>query len=138
VRVRRDVKIERISRVPLFAHCSKRELAAIAQAADEVSVDAGRELTREGASGREFVVIVDGAAEVRRRGRKVNELGPGEFLGEISLITRIPRTATVTTTAPSTLLVLTDGAFRELLRLHPAIQGKVLTSLAERLAPEAV
>ncbi len=134
--LRKDAKIELIGRVPLFERCSKRELAEIASLADELSLPAGRKLAAEGASGHEFVVIVEGAAEVKRRGRVVNRLGRGDFLGEIALVTGQKRTATVTTTEPSRLLVLTAPAFRTLLRDQPSLQLKVLDALAERLQTE--
>ena len=131
--LRKDAKIELIKRVPLFEDCSKAELRQIAETADEVDVPAGALLTKEGASGKEFVVIIDGAAEVRRRGRKINELGSGDFLGEIALISGAPRTATVKTTEPTRALVLTAQAFRSLMRRVPSIQLKVLAALARRI-----
>jgi CRP-like cAMP-binding protein len=134
--LRKDAKVQLLSRVPLFAECSKNELRQIAEVADEVEVPAGYELTKEGASGREFVVIVEGAADVRRRGRKVNALADGDFLGEIALVSRGPRTATVRTTEPTHALVITAPAFRSLLRKTPSMQWKVLEALAERLPPE--
>jgi CRP-like cAMP-binding protein len=132
----KDTKVALIAAVPLFADCSRRELRELAETADEVVVPAGYALTKEGASGREFVIIVDGAAEVVRRGRKINTLGSGDFLGEIALISRGPRTATVRTTVPTHALVITASAFRALLRRIPSIQIKVLQALAERLPPE--
>jgi CRP-like cAMP-binding protein len=134
--LRKNAKIELIARVPLFERCSKRELAEIASLADELALPAGRKLAAEGAAGHEFVVIVEGAAEVRRRGRLLNRLGAGDFLGEIALVTGQKRTATVTTTEPSRLLVLTAPSFRSLLRDHPSLQLKVLDALAERLPTE--
>ena len=131
--LRKDAKVELIKRVPLFADCSKNELRQIAETADEIDLPAGTMLTKEGASGKEFVVIVDGAAEVRRRGRKINELGSGDFLGEIALISGAPRTATVKTTEPTRALVLTAPAFRSLMRRVPSIQLKVLAALARRI-----
>lgn len=135
--LRKNAKLELLKRVPLFADCSKRELETVAAIADELTMPAGRELTKEGARGAEFVVLAEGAADVRRRGRKVNTLGSGDFLGEIALITGTPRTATVTTTAPSRVLVMTAPAFRRLLRDSPSLQLKVLDALARRLPPEA-
>ena len=132
----KDTKVALIAAVPLFADCSRRELRELAETADEVVVPAGYALTKEGASGREFVIIVDGAAEVVRRGRKINALRSGDFLGEIALISRGPRTATVRTTVPTHALVITASAFRGLLRRIPSIQIKVLQALAERLPPE--
>jgi CRP-like cAMP-binding protein len=136
VMLAKDRKVAVLAGVPLFADCSRRELRAVAEAVDEVVVPAGTLLTKEGASGREFVVIVDGAAEVRRRGRKVNDLGSGDFLGEIALVSRGPRTATVRTTQPTHALVITAASFRALLRRTPSMQWKVMEALAERLPGE--
>jgi CRP/FNR family cyclic AMP-dependent transcriptional regulator len=133
----RDAKVDAMQRVPLFARCSKRELRELARAADEIMVPAGRKLTREGASGREFIVLIAGAADVRRNGRRLRTLGPGDFLGEIALLTGAPRTATVTTTAESRLLVLTDRAFKEARRRLPSVDSSLLQALAERLPPDA-
>lgn len=134
--LRKNAKIELIARVPLFERCSKRELQEVAAIADELSVRADRNLTKEGETGREFLVLVDGAAEVRQRGRLVNRLGAGDFLGEIALITGAPRTATVKTTAPTQLLAITARDFKTLLRRVPSIQLKVIEALAERLPQE--
>ena len=135
MRTRRDSKIELLRAVPLFSRCSARELQSIASIADEVEVKEGKELTREGERGREFFVILEGQADVRRKSRKVNTLGPGEFLGEIALLTHVPRTATVAATTPMRALVITGPDFRSLLRRTPTIQIKVLEALAQRLAP---
>jgi CRP-like cAMP-binding protein len=134
--LRKNAKTELLKRVPLFGRCSKRELEEIASLADELDMPQGRMLTRQGATGREFVVIVEGAAEVKRNGRKINSLGEGDFLGEIALVTGAPRTATVTTTASSRLLVINASAFRQLMRDVPSIQLKVLEALAERVPDE--
>jgi len=120
--------------VPLFCRLSKGELARIAQLADEVDLPAGKTLTKEGTHGREFFVLLEGSAEVRRNGQPIATMRGGDFLGEIALVTDVPRTATVTTTTPVHALVITDRAFRELLRDSPAIQGKVLEAVASRLA----
>jgi CRP/FNR family transcriptional regulator, cyclic AMP receptor protein len=134
--LRKDVKIQMISRVPLFAGCSKNELRQVASLADEIDLPAGMQLTKEGSSGKEFVVIVDGGADVHRRGKKLRSLGSGDFLGEIALVTGAPRTATVTTTAPTRALVIAAPSFRALLRNTPSMQLKVLDALASRLPPE--
>ena len=131
--LRKNAKIELIKHVPLFGGLSKRELDEVAAIADELALDAGSELTHEGAAGHEFLVLVEGTADVRRKGRKVNTLGSGDFLGEIALITGVPRTATVTTTAPARMLVITARDFKSLLRRTPSIQLKVLEALASRL-----
>jgi CRP-like cAMP-binding protein len=135
MRLAHNAKIDHIRKVPLFARCSKKELAEVAKLADEIDFGPGRVLTKEGSSGREFFVIFDGEAEVERKGKKVAALGPGDFFGEIALIARTPRTATVTSTTPISLLVITAQSFRTLLDHQPAIAAKVLAALAERLAP---
>jgi len=134
--LRKDAKVELLQRVPLFERCSKRELQEIAGLADELDVPAGRTLTTEGRTGYEFVVIVEGSASVKRKGRTINTLRSGDFLGEIALVTGTPRTATVSTTSQSRVLVLTARDFRRLLRDTPAIQLKVLEALAARLPDE--
>jgi CRP-like cAMP-binding protein len=134
--LRKNAKVELLKRVPLFESCSKRELGELAGLADELTLPKGRELTREGASGKEFVVIVEGTADVRRKGRKVASMHSGDFLGEIALVTGTPRTATVTTTTPVRVLVITAPAFRSLLRRMPSLQLKVLETLAARLPDE--
>jgi CRP/FNR family cyclic AMP-dependent transcriptional regulator len=134
--LRKNAKMELLKRVPLFAGCSKRELGEIAMLADELDLPDARNLTRQGTGGWEFIVLVEGAADVFRDGRSVNELGPGDFVGEISLITGKPRTATVRTRGPSRILVLTAAGFRALMRDVPTIQGKVLAALAARLQPD--
>jgi CRP/FNR family cyclic AMP-dependent transcriptional regulator len=134
--LRKNAKVELIKGVPLFAGCSKRELQEIAAIADELALPESRTLTREGSTGQEFLVLVEGAAEVKRKGRKVNSLRSGDFLGEIALITGAPRTATVVTTKPSRVLVITARDFKALLRRVPSIQLKVLDALASRLPSE--
>ena len=134
--LRKNVKLELIKGVPLFSGCSRRELDEIAAIADELSIAEGKELTREGATGREFLVLIEGSADVRRKGRKINTLGAGDFLGEIALVTGAPRTATVKTTSPSRMLVITARDFRTLLRHMPSLQIKVLEALASRLPDE--
>jgi len=133
VRLHRDAKVELIAGVPLFERCSKRELAAIANIADQIERPEGRVVVHEGELGQEFWVLVEGNAEVPRHGARVATLGPGDFFGEIALVSNRPRTATVTATSPMRLLVVTDRAFRELMRKMPSIQSKVLAALAERV-----
>ncbi|MEO5575201.1 MAG: cyclic nucleotide-binding domain-containing protein [Gaiellaceae bacterium] len=128
-------KIDLIKGVPLFASASKQELAEIASIADEIDLPDGKVLIREGDSGREFFVLIEGSAEVERGGKQVASIGPGDFFGEIALVSKTPRNATITTTSPVRALVITDRAFRHLLDHSPQIAVGVLTALAERLAP---
>jgi CRP-like cAMP-binding protein len=134
--LRKNAKIELLKRVPLFERCSKNELQHIARLADEVNIPAGRELMREGERGQEFVVLVEGRAEVKRKGRRVRELSDGDFLGEIALVADVPRTATVTTLTPVDILLMTARDFRTLMREVPSLQPKVMYALATRLPPE--
>jgi len=134
--LRKNAKIELLKRVPLFERCSKRELAEIAALADELDLPDARDLTREGTRGREFLILVEGEADVVKDGRAVNRLGNGDFIGEIALVTGRPRTATVRTRGPARVLVLTAASFRRLMQDVPSIQGKVLAALAARLSPD--
>jgi CRP-like cAMP-binding protein len=135
MRMRRDAKLERIAQVPLFAHCSKRELAQVGTLADEVELPAGTVVVREGRYGQEFFVLVDGTAEVTKGETVVATLGPGDWFGEIALLHNAPRNATVTATTAIDALVVSHRDFSSLLATSPQIQGKVLQALAERLAP---
>jgi CRP-like cAMP-binding protein len=133
VRLRKNAKLELLKGVPLFSRLSKGELEEIAKIADELDFKEGKELAREGAAGREFFVIVDGDAEVTRGSRRLRRLTSGDFFGEISLITKLPRTASVTTLGPTRALVITDRSFRRMLDQSPTLQRKVLEALGERL-----
>jgi CRP-like cAMP-binding protein len=126
-------KVELFRKVPLFEACSRRELVLLARHSDEVDFNPGRELVKEGSSGREFFVIIDGSVDVRRKGRKIDTLGRGDFFGEMALLTNRPRNATVTTSSPVHALVLTKQRFRQLLGENPLISFKVMQTVAERL-----
>ena len=134
MKLRENAKIELIRKIPLFRHCTARELGEIAAIADELDLKEGTELTKEGKAGREFFAIVEGEADVLMGGKWINSVRQGDFLGEIALITGRPRTATVKATSPVRVLVITARDFRRLLENSPEIQRKVLLSLAERLA----
>jgi CRP/FNR family cyclic AMP-dependent transcriptional regulator len=134
VSLRRHAKTALLRDVPLFAECSRRDLAGVATLMEDVSFAAGVVLMREGEPGRAFVVIVEGTAKVTRRGRRVTDLGPGDFAGEIALVSNVPRTATVVASTPLRALVIADRPFRQLLQEQPAIAVKVMRALAARLA----
>jgi CRP-like cAMP-binding protein len=133
--LRRNEKVELIKRAPLFSDCSRGELEQIAQLADEVDLDQGKKLTRSGEPGREFFVLLEGEADVTQNEGSINTLRAGDFFGEIALVEDTPRTATVTTTTPVRVLVITARAFKKLLEEQPEIQRKVLVALAERVKP---
>jgi CRP/FNR family transcriptional regulator, cyclic AMP receptor protein len=132
----KNAKIELLKRVPLFYACSKRELGEIASVADELHLPKARNLTKEGTAGWEFIILLEGEADVVRNGKVVNELGPGDFIGEIALVSGKPRTATVRTRGPARILVVTASGFRLLMRDVPSIQDKVLAALAARIPDE--
>ncbi len=119
--------------VPLFSALSKSDLQQVDRAADRIEVEAGRELVTEGRTGREFFLILDGTAIVRRNGRKVATLGPGQFFGELSLLDKGPRTATVVAESDMKLLVLGQREFGGLIDGVPGMAAKLLQGLAHRL-----
>jgi CRP/FNR family cyclic AMP-dependent transcriptional regulator len=133
----RNSKIELLKRVPLFAGCSKKELAHIAMVADEIDFRSGKRLIREGELGREFFILVDGTAEISRKGKPIDTAGPGDFFGEMALLADQPRNATVTTTSAVDALVVTARSFRDLIGDNPLIALKVMRAVAERLPPTA-
>ncbi len=138
MRLHHNQKEDLIRKVPLFSRCSGGEIREIAKLADEIDLKESKEMTREGSAGREFFVILEGTADVTKAGEKVNTLGPGDFFGEIALVSHEPRTATVTATSPVRALVVTDRSFRRLLEDSPSIKTNVMEAMAERLAPETL
>jgi CRP/FNR family transcriptional regulator, cyclic AMP receptor protein len=133
--LQRDRKIDLLKRVPLFSGCSRKELGQVARVADEIDFRAGKTLIQEGAPGREFFVLVEGTAEIRRKGRKIDTAGPGDFFGEMALLSDQPRNATVLTTSPVDALVVTARNFRMLIEDSPLIALKVMRAVADRLPP---
>jgi CRP-like cAMP-binding protein len=129
-----DEKLALLAKVPLLAGLGPKDLEEVGRLADEVDVQPGKELAKEGAFGEEFFVIVDGSVAVSRGGEPIRELGPGAFFGELALLGNVPRTATVTATAPTRLLVLGHREFSSLLSSQPAIQGRLLKSVAAWVA----
>ena len=128
-----DAKVKALSQVPLFEGCSPRELGFIASRTDEVPVGAGRVLTKQGRPGNSFYVILDGEAEVEIDGVERGLLGKGDFFGEISMLDRGNATATVTTTKPSRLMVMSHSQFRDAVKASESILVKVLAVMGRRL-----
>ena len=119
--------------VKLFGQLSKRQSSRLARVADMVSVDEGAILIKEGERGRELIVIVEGSAVVRRNNRKIAGLGPGDSLGEMSLLDRQLATATVVTTEPCRLLVIDGRRFDAELENLPGLARNLLATLSTRL-----
>ena len=129
-----DAKADALAKAPLFRNLSRNDLVALAKVTEDLEVEEGKVLAREGDIGHEFFVIVDGEVGVAKEGETVRKLGSGDFFGEIALIWESPRrTATVTAAKPVRLFVLTRPAFRGLIDHHPDIEEKVLEALEERV-----
>lgn len=128
-----DTKVQALKQVPLFADLSRKELAQLAKVSDDLEVETGKELTREGETGQEFFVIVEGEIDVTIKGKRVASRGGGDFIGEIALLEDTPRTATVTATTPVRLFVLTRQDFRSLVDESPSVEQKVMRALARRV-----
>lgn len=122
-----------LSAVPLFSTCSDKELRAVASIGTPVRVEEGRTLVREGARGLEFFLIRSGGATCTIGGKTVARYGPGDFFGDMSLLDQGPRTATVTTTEPTEVLVVDAREFGGILADAPSITRKMLVTLARRL-----
>jgi CRP/FNR family transcriptional regulator, cyclic AMP receptor protein len=125
--------LDHLAQVPLFSACSKKDLRAIAKAADEITVDGDRTVVEQGAAGKEAFIIIEGRAGVRRNGRRIAGLGPGDYFGELALLDGGPRTADVIAESTLRLLVLGQREFTWLLDEVPGLSLKVLRSMAERI-----
>jgi CRP-like cAMP-binding protein len=130
---RRDAFLNHLAQVPLFSALSKKELQLVARRAEDVKVDAGRILVSEGSTGSEFFVIIDGTATVSRHGRKVASLGAGDAFGELALLDKAPRNATVTAQTEMELVVLGQREFGGLIDEVPGFARKLLAGMARRL-----
>jgi CRP-like cAMP-binding protein len=130
---RKDNKLDHLAQVRLFRACSRKELTIIGRASDEVRVAAGKTIVQEGQTGHEFFLILEGQASVHRNGRKVATLGPGDYFGELALLDRGPRNATVKADTDMELLVLGQREFSGVLDEVPTIAHKLLSSMATRL-----
>jgi CRP-like cAMP-binding protein len=129
----RTKHLEHLAEIPMFSALSKRDLGRIAKASNEITVEPGHVLVDQGDAGREAFVIVEGTASVKRNGRKLNTLGPGDPIGELSLLDHGPRTATVTADTELTALVLTAREFAGVLEEVPGLAQKLMGHLAGRV-----
>ena len=133
-----DPKTAALKRVPLFSRCSENELRFITSRTDELSVDAGRPLTTQGKPADTFYVLLDGEATVEIDGRTRRRLAAGDFFGEISMLDRGPATATVTTTSPARLMVMSHPQFRDAIKGNSDVLSRVLEAMAERLRADSL
>lgn len=127
-----DTKADALGRCPFFADLSRNELRELAKVTEDMEVEEGKTLTREGASGSEFFVIVDGEVSVTKDGKEIRTLGPSDFFGEIALLQDVRRTATVTAKTPLRFFVLTRQGFRSLVAHQPQIEEQVRQAAEER------
>jgi CRP-like cAMP-binding protein len=130
---RHDAFIEHLQQVPMFAACSKRDLQLVARRAEDVRVPAGKVLVNEGETGHEFFVILDGTARVTRHGKRVATIGAGNAFGELALLDRAPRNATVIAETPMELVVLGQREFAGIIDEVPGFARKLLAGMAARL-----
>ncbi len=125
--------IDHMRKVPLFEGMSASDLETVADRASETSFDDGETLTREGEPGDTFYIVTDGRLDVSQRGTVVAQLGPGDFLGEISLVDGRPRTATVTAVGPVQALVIRRADFLEMIEWDSAVRLGILIALTDRI-----
>ena len=129
-----DKKVDHLADTWLFSTCSRKELARLARTCDEVEVESGRVLIKEGDYGREFFLIRGGQATVKRRGRKIATLKAGQYFGELSLLSRLPRNSTITADTDMDLLVMGQREFSAAIDDVPSIAHKMLEAMAKRLS----
>lgn len=133
----REEYLEHLASVPLFSRCTKGQLQEIGRVADELTVPAGTVLARQGGLGSELFVIVEGTVAITRDGEKIATVGRGEFVGELSVLSRAPRNATVTAETEVDLLVLTPTGLSQLLDDIPGLAKHLLQEVVDRLATSA-
>ncbi len=128
-----DLVLEHLGKIPLFAGCSKKQLSHLRSQLTETTVNAGKTLVKQGSTGYECFVIVEGHAEVLVDDQVISRLGPGDYFGELALLDRRPRSATVRATTDLLVMVLSQREFANLLDTVPGLSLKLLENLALRL-----
>ena len=126
-------QLESLRGVTLFSACTNKELEKVAKATDKITMTAGTMVMDQGQMGREAFVVVAGNVIVRRNGRQVATLGAGNVVGEMSLLDKGPRTATVVCETDCTLIVIDQRRFLAVVDTIPAISHKLMASLAGRI-----
>lgn len=128
-----DRKFQRLGQVTLFSGCSAGQLRTIASITSTIDLSQGAVLCRQGRVGGECFVITDGEAEVSIGGKRIATVGPGEAVGELSLLDRGPRVATVVARTPMTVEVIRAADFQGLLRESPSVARTLMGTLSKRL-----
>lgn len=131
-RTRRQSAIA-LSGVPLFSSFSKRHLNRLAADTDELVFRPGESIVREGDPGETLFVVLEGEGKVMRGRRKVGDVVPGDFFGELSAIDAGPRTATIVAVTPMRVLRLFRRTLRRLLDDEPQLTLKLIDGIARRV-----
>jgi Na+:H+ antiporter len=131
------IDADRLRALPLFNVLSEEDRASIAEFVDEVDVPSGERLIAEGDFAYEFFVVEHGQAEVTVDGKRVGELGPGDFFGEIGLMLTGRRTASVTAVSPMRLATMFDQNFRKVEQEHPDVARKLRETVEDRFPTRA-
>jgi len=124
---------DRLDSIPLFADLSARQRRGLSKQLSEIEIEPGERLVDEGEFAHSFFVIEEGKAAVVASGKHLTDLGPGDFLGEIGLVRKSARTASVIATAPVRALIMDEKAFRRMSRSMPTVRGRITSAIAERL-----
>jgi len=130
---RADTKREMLKGLPLFAAMRPKDLDAVERLADTVDIPAGRTLMRQGEHGNEMYVIASGSVRIERNGREIATLGPGNAVGEMSLLSEGPRLATVTTLEPTTVFAIGHREFHTLIADSSELRQCIFNNLASRI-----
>jgi CRP/FNR family cyclic AMP-dependent transcriptional regulator len=133
-----DAKTDALGKVPLFARCTRKELDFLVTRTDEVEVPAGRTLITQGKPADSFYLLLNGEAKVQVDGRDRPTLEAGSFFGEISMLDRGPATATIVTSAPSKMMVMSHAQFRDAIRANEQLLSEVMAAMAERLRRDSL
>jgi CRP-like cAMP-binding protein len=133
-----DPKTKALARVPLFSHCTSKDLEFVASRTDEVEVAAGHRLVRQGDPGDTFYVLLEGECDVEVDGSRRSTLESGDFFGEISMLDRGPATATVVTRTPARLMVMSHSQFRDAVKGSDDLLGRVMAAMGERLRADSL
>ena len=129
--------MERLGALRAFSGLSRAELTRLAELTVEIEVRPGQELTTQGRLAHEFFVIEEGSVEVRQDGKRIAELGPGDFFGEIALVAAERRTATVVATTPGRVVVMSRAEFRRMEREMPTVADRIRAAITARLDADA-
>lgn len=131
--MRTEARVEQLSRVPLFANCSKRQLKSLAAVARVEQVEPGERLVSAGATSHDLYLVLAGSVRIERDGADVDRVGPGGMVGELGLLFDTPRNANVISETPLEVLCLDRAALQQAMDTIPGLGWTLLTTVAERL-----